>query len=360
MDEGQTFGGLGYSENDGQTHQQDANSGAGAVAGDMLKQLMQQCLAYHEQQQQEQPQPQLNLPIQGSQNQNYGTKNDLHRDDGPYGFKAGGEERMQELSKKNSNEPGMPQTIIVNNNSHQDPPVGNLQSVVEEGRSRANAILEKFQQLTREHGVVGEVQQKGDTDEAFTAPSEFRKKREKFFEKENERKHNFLLKNLEYVGNRQTQRLQHTLSQLDEAKKYEHQMEGHYRAVIEHRKERLSKSKNMNSEAGIGTAKRQRVECEKTRKGHAPLSNVAPENSLAIYLSGLPTDGSFQEDILHQLFRSYGKIQKIHPYRNKPTGELKGDALVIYQVKKGEEDELLRTVCSQVRTQAILWQYDSM
>jgi hypothetical protein len=359
MEEGRDFGGLGFSSSIRTGDTDNPGTGtAAAPANDMLQNLMQQCLAYHEQQQQHQPQQyqplQQNAQIYHGQHQGdqYNSiqpdqKDSPPREDGPYGFKAGGEERINELIGGNS----VPRTIIVQGSSSEasagtEGCTSDIQKVAEAGRSRANAILEKFQQLTREHGNM----EGAENDEPFAPPSKFREKRERFFEKENQRKHKFLLKNLDYVGKRQNQRLQQTLSQLGEAQKYESQLHDHYNSILEQRKQKLSTNQSLHSEAGIGTGKRQRVEREKSRKGHVPLSNNTSQDiSLAVYLSGLTTDDSFREDTLNQLFGSYGIIRKIHPYRNKQTGKLKGDALVIYQVKPEEKDDLLETVCSQVR-----------
>jgi RNA recognition motif-containing protein len=59
-----------------------------------------------------------------------------------------------------------------------------------------------------------------------------------------------------------------------------------------------------------------------------------PDSSVAVYLSGLPEDGSVPEETMQALFGSYGSFRKIHLHRNKKTGELKGDALVIYQIEQ--------------------------
>jgi protein involved in sex pheromone biosynthesis len=56
-----------------------------------------------------------------------------------------------------------------------------------------------------------------------------------------------------------------------------------------------------------------------------------------------------QQDSVRGLFSSYGKIVKVHAYRNKRTGGLKGDALVVFQVScKAEGGALVQMVCSQV------------
>lgn len=359
MSEGiQGFGGLGFSSS---TTTNDTNSReAPNVASDMIKQLMQQCLAYHEEQRQHQQNPtdHGNLPSQSYQS-------GKHKE-GPFGFQAGGEERFDDPP----NDQEIPHTVMfVDHNNHQleqettSSTNKDIHEIAEEGRSRANAILAKFQKLTQEHGGI--INGASDSEAATSSEaSQFRIKREQFLEQENQRKHKFLLKNLEYVGKRQDRQLQQQLTQLNEAQQYEKQMQVHYQQALEQRKQRLlqghkqKKQPSLNSQAGIGTSKRQRVEQHKSRKEHLPFPNHhhnKPQDtsnttiSLAVYLSGLPTDGSLQDDTLRPLFQTYGSIRKIHFYRNKQTEKLKGDALVIYQVEPEQKDQVLRMVCSQVR-----------
>ena len=68
-------------------------------------------------------------------------------------------------------------------------------------------------------------------------------------------------------------------------------------------------------------------------------------------MSSLPTDGSANEELLQALFGCLGySIRKIHIYVNRQTGELKGDALVVYELPPDEDrNTLTETVCSQVR-----------
>ena len=50
----------------------------------------------------------------------------------------------------------------------------------------------------------------------------------------------------------------------------------------------------------------------------------------SIYLTNLPTDGSVTERTLRSLFCVYGRLDRVTMYRNRSTGELKGDGLVVF------------------------------
>ena len=105
----------------------------------------------------------------------------------------------------------------------------------------------------------------------------------------------------------------------------------------------------LHSTAGIGT--QDRVLAEQRRK---QVISKKSDDSVAIYVNGIPTDGSMTQDTLRELFRHFGTLRKVHLYVNKQTGELKGDALIIYQLhgQDQQRQELLDTVCSQVRVRS--------
>ena len=331
--EGTGYGGLGYSPSLPNTDAATAgNNGENHDSSLLVKDLMRQCLEYHEQQQQQQPERQAGY------------------------YQA-------------NNISNVPETIQFPSQADIPQTEKKIQLSVEEGRSRANAILAKFQQLTRDHGVVQADQPPIASPNAAAVGTEglppivapmavqlFREKREQFFAQEAKRKNMFFVKNLEYVARREARRLQNHMVQLDEAKQREDQVQDQYRQVLAERKKRLlgvggNGDTGMATQAGIGTAKRKRVEKEKKRSGNVPASRHLQESSsLSFYLTGIPLDGSLPEDFIHQLFCSYGKIRKVHFYRNKVSGELKGDALVVYDVRPKERDSLLQNVCSQVRS----------
>jgi RNA recognition motif. (a.k.a. RRM, RBD, or RNP domain) len=314
--------GLGYSSTPSEHHDagvqdDDGESGSSsAVAGDMLRILMQQCLAYHLEQQKQQEAPESFSHFQPSLTET-GTA---------------------------ASEP----IITVNPN-----PADSKEAAAQEGRARANAILEKFQRRSREHGVIESSCLSGDgktTATTATPASELRMKRENCLAQESLRKKQFWVKNLEYVTKRDRQRLQHQLAQVEEAKQWETQVQEHYLLALEERKKRLRNGSQLISQAGIGSVKRKRVEKEKNRTSLGHFDQQA-DASVSIYVKGIPTDGSVAEETIKNLFSSYGTIRKVHFYRNKQTSTLKGDALVVFQAtSKGTEREtVLKNVCSQVR-----------
>lgn len=324
--EGMVCRGLGYSPSVPNTDADaTGTNGENHDSSLLVKDLMRQCLEYHEQQQPE-----------------------------------------RQVGYQSNNRRNVPETIqFPSQADNPQPEIGKIHLSVEEGRARANAILAKFQQLTRDHGVVEADQPPIAGPNAavgiegvplITAPvaaEVFREKREKFFVQEAKRKNIFFVKNLEYVARREARRLQNHMVQLDEARQWEDQVQDQYRQVLVERKKRLlgggNGDKGMVTQAGIGTAKRKRVEKEKKRAGNVPASRHLQESlSLSFYLTGIPLDGSLSEHFIHQLFCSYGKIRKVHFYRNKVSGQLKGDALVVYDIKPKERDAILRNVCSQV------------
>lgn len=361
--DGQSFGGLGYSSSTQQEESSatlnaastNANEGSKDqdVAGDMLKNLMQQCLDYHHDQQHHHPQ--LELHPQHANNAEADLPTTIE----------------------------FPTTVTMEQQNQQ--PTGRLHQSAEEGRSRANAILAKFQQLTRDHGGDGdggglvstEPLEPSDaeldgiplsnlnTSSSILAASEFREKRENCMAKENLRKQAFLIKNFEYVARRDARRLQKYTAQINEAKQWEDQVQNQYRQVLEERKKKLLNEngsgggKNMTTQAGIGTNTRKRAEKEKHRTGNVPLSkHLEQDSSVSVYLSGIPKAGSVSEDLILQLFASYGTIRKVHFYRHKGNGgQLKGDGLVVYELDKSktpkerdnDKNVLLQSVCSQVR-----------
>ena len=199
-----------------------------------------------------------------------------------------------------------------------------------EAIAKARAIVQKFQQQKHHSPLSG----------ASMLPADYRHRRQQQLEKEHERLHKATLKNFEYVARREEERLNQQLAQLEETKILERQLQEQQAAFLLSRREKQNLSK-----AGIGTSRRQALEKAKQQKGHTVKLNY--DLSIAIYLSGFSREVT--EDFLRQLFSSYGAIRSVHLYRHKQTGELKGDALVVYNVRKvSEKQEVLDTVCSQV------------
>jgi hypothetical protein len=95
------------------------------------------------------------------------------------------------------------------------------------------------------------------------------------------------------------------------------------------------------------TRRAEQLEAVRARKT-APAPS---RTTMAVYWSTAPPDVALEESDVRQLFCLYGAIHKIVQYRNKETGILKGDGLVIYQVDKLhqlESRDLIHLVCGQV------------
>jgi hypothetical protein len=220
-----------------------------------------------------------------------------------------------------------------------------------------------------------------------TPPWELKRRRRECLDRFEERIKRALFKNLEHVSLVEDERIRQKLDQVEQVKTLEQQIEGRYNQRLESRQQqRRTNNNNQNdintSGAGIGTKQRNRA--EKKRKRNALPSSLLSEeeknkcrdiggdsdciinnnkgnshsmssssSSVAIYVSNLPKDdGSTDgENIIKELFGSYGSIRKVHFYLDKISGRKKGDALVIYSLQEGEDEGFfLESVCSQVCT----------
>jgi hypothetical protein len=218
-------------------------------------------------------------------------------------------------------------------------------------RSRALEVVKRFQQGPSQGNDITDSSNDSTNDNPETNTnnyhcnpnSECSRKRKDCLEQFKERKRLILLKNLEYVARVQDERLREHLAQVQEAQEYERRFNSLHQRILQKRTE--ENAPNMLTQAGIGTQERQTVE-HKRKQATAKKS----DDSLAIYVCGLPTDGSVTQEVLQALFGNFGTLRKIHMYVDKQTGDLKGDALVIYQITNDQEkNELLESVCSQVR-----------
>jgi hypothetical protein len=204
---------------------------------------------------------------------------------------------------------------------------------IKNARARAQAVLARFQQ--QQEAVLLQTQ---------PAPmNHAAQQRQAGLARELLRKEQCKTKNFIYVAKRERERLELESKQVEEAQQFNVE----YRALLEERQlTRLNQRKRVAAEsrdkatetAGIGTSKQQK------RVAAALLPTVA------VYVSGFPTDGSMDEQFITGLFSSYGRIRKIHFYHDKKSGDLKGDGLVIYETDQDQET-LVETVCGQVRVE---------
>ena len=205
---------------------------------------------------------------------------------------------------------------------------------------------------------------------ATAPPWEHARRRRESLQKDEERKQRALFKNLQYVARVEEERLAKQLVEVQQVKTLEQQIDERYQQKMEYRIKKRSivdnGSNNINtSGAGIGTKQRRKAEAKRQKNALPPTlshkyqgnrggnsnhgSRKTGGDSVAIYVSNLPTDDSIDEATVQGLFSAYGSLRKIHFYVDKVTGEKKGDAVVIYSLTEGEdENALTESVCSQV------------
>jgi hypothetical protein len=283
------------------------NPGA-SFADDMMQRYLQQCLEYHEQQ------------LQSA-------------DTVPHFVKAIKVEEDDELIHEM-----MEGTAVVKTEKDTEPPSTTLDDAtkIQAARDRAQEILSRFQQ--QQHQCFS-----GPPESSTAGSSVFAAVRRTSLTKEHERKQRFLEKNLKYVKAREQQRMQQQAAELSAAEEWNRE----YLAIMEERQqqryETQKQRKNYSAtQAGIGTSFR------KKRVGGQPQHGGGVRNSTAVYVSGFEDSSSVDENVLRDLFRTYGNIEKIHLYRDKVQGNMKGDGLIIFEGCQNTE-EFLDTVCRQVR-----------
>ena len=222
-----------------------------------------------------------------------------------------------------------------------------------EGRLRAQAILQKFQQVQQAMLLVPRV------NESSEQPSSiYVNQRRQAAIRERRRRQEALHKNFDYLASKlaQQQDAAHHDDALAAAQAQEAAAQARYQQVLEDRKQKLQQiqQKQVQTQAGIGTHQRKRAQAVVQQQQQQQPSQAA------VYLSGLPTDGSVSWHMLRDVFGAYGHaagndgnpvaVQKVHLYRDKRTGELKGDGLVVFGVPRDSElgQTLIETVCGQV------------
>jgi len=229
-----------------------------------------------------------------------------------------------------------------------------IQERAEEGRLRAQAILRRFQDqeqilmqlpLPIMHGtnncIDGQQQRSSSSSSPSSSSSVYVEQRRKAAIREKRRLQEAWSKNFAYVAARQDSETTQWERKMAAAQQREAEAQQRYQRILEERKQKHQQQKELQSQAGIGTNKRKRVEVTKTKLSQLP--------TVAVYISGIPRDGSIHANSLGDIFRAYGTVTKVHYYRDKTTGELKGDGLVVFEVQNVEEGgTLLQTVCAQV------------
>jgi len=196
------------------------------------------------------------------------------------------------------------------------------------------------------------------------------KKRQECFQREQQRHFRFYLQNLEYLTKRDDELYQKQLQEIEQAHNTSSRMnslaERHRQQQLQQQRKKQQQSELLVSKAGIGTSQRRKNEAVVKRKQGGELDRHTKRSENSVYVAGLKNATKDTEEKLRHLFSAFGKIQRITLYKNANTGKYKGDALVIYQIRKKqqqevhnsasdaateEEDTAVTSVCSQVSTQ---------
>lgn len=236
-----------------------------------------------------------------------------------------------------------------------------LDSLIEAARARARAVLAQFNQTGDLPLTSGKCKIENDENNKTSDPElsfqpatqhpphYYAQQREIGLQREEQRKHRALIKNLEYVSHKESVRIGMLQAAQDQVAQWERIGQQLYQKNLAIRREQLLIQK------GHG-----RKHIDSHRKPKRPRSNAQNQplerNSamtVSIYVSGFPVSGpdAVSEDSARQLFGAYGEIARVHVYRDNRTQALKGDGLIVYSVD--EQDDIpsfLASVCGQVRS----------
>jgi hypothetical protein len=102
--------------------------------------------------------------------------------------------------------------------------------------------------------------------------------------------------------------------------------------------ERQQRQLQMKVGGGIGSNDQRHVEVIRKRQLQHPnqqeqrqeTPTISTPARTSIYLTNLPTDGSITERTLRSLFCTYGRLDRVTMYRDRASGELKGDGLIVF------------------------------
>ena len=365
-----SFLGLGYAHGTQAFPGISQNDGQGSLGDDVfMNQYLQSCLQYHQEQevQRQQPPP----PLHHAAPPQFVAGEAL----APVVVDAG-----QYAIEKSPNEHHHPQNYSQSSDNHVNASVNPAISA-EEGRQRAQAIMNRFQQrqdqflspppnsmdhppMMAPHQSHIIIDNNHASSQVMPIPQVYQEQHTPFIEqrrrgmqREIEIRQRALEKNFQYILEQDQKRAAALEEQIHQAKLLEQQAAQHY----QHEQQRRQQQRHLgNTAAGIGTKQSQRAERWKQKEGHAVSEGPKTHhNTAALYISGLPTEGTSSASVkqmLHQVFQAYGTLQKVHLYyAKKNKKELKGDGLIIYELqgkdrlaKDAEAAQLVQAVCSQV------------
>lgn len=348
-----TFLGLGYRQASGgaQDPQQTTPAVAAPIAHDAVQALMQQCLAYHEEQevmrQQHQQQVLFTTDSVGSSLQFAHSGAVLPAAAAPDAKKYHDGVPTEEKVRT-------PDASVTINDDD-----AHRHQQINDARIRAQEILVRFQLQQQQRALeVGASDPPAATSvfstdsvphsDAAVSPAVFAEQRRVGLQRESERKHRALIKNLEYVAAKESQRIQQLSAAVEDTSAREQMAHQQYLVNLEQRKQRILSA---GTGALPGAKPRRKESSDRTNPAGATKLNEA-SRTVAIYIAGLPETVA-DEVYVRQLFGGYGSVCKVHLYRDKRSGRLKGDALVVYAIDgvTSQARALVGKVCGQVSGQ---------
>jgi hypothetical protein len=243
---------------------------------------------------------------------------------------------------------------------------------------KARAIARRFHIESMQRQSIGSNPNEVTLEKSIPTNINYIEQRQAFFQKEQTKLDKFRLKNLEYVIKHDEMELRQHVDCMNKLTSFEEkraiqlqlaqEQQRQLQLKIEQREQQKVQVSMLNaSSGGIGSRDQKRAErvrkCEHLEQGTSHVANTsthaAPQRN-SLYLSNLPTDGSTTERILHSLFSSYGRLDRVTMYRHRNTGELKGDGLIVFgrdaldaYTRTGGDGDLVEAVCLQVSIEVL-------
>ena len=334
-------------------------------AADMAQAMMMQCLAYHQEQEAIRQQTNLRDP----------TRLRPEPETFPEFVCSSDREINLPQSYKNTQQQTTPQqppdtghainknAISPSNCTSSDAVPKSLHSLVEAAKSRARAVLAQFSHTSDLPLTSGKSRLNEDDNNAASDPElsfqpqtqtqhpphYYAQQREVGLQREEQRKHQALLRNFEYVAHRESERIGMLQAAQDQVAHWEQIGQQQYQKNLEIRRELLQKG-----HGGIHIDSQRQPKRPRNNPQKQP-QEKPPATTVAIYVSGFPIVGpdAVSEDSVRQLFGAYGKVARVHLYRDHRNQALKGDGLIVYSIDEQLDiASFLASVCGQVRSRS--------
>ena len=313
--------------------------------------FLDQCMQYHEQQEQERLAQVINRPI-------------LHPNDQPVPnipiTATGMSESNMTTTPLNDNQPPTQDIPHAHdsNKAHHD--------LLLEGTTRAMAVIERLKQQsdkpldkfsTTPSWHDQKLQQQQPKEDKFVySPEYYRQQREQGLAQEAKRRRMATLKNFEYLTKQHERKLHLLNFQIEQRQVMEHHVQAAQLAARQQRQDRLLQQQQSRPHPD-----------ERTSASVSMFDKTIPaQTTVALYISGLPTESTSVEadqfgsvpqpadsmtTMLTSLFAEFGSLKKIHLYRDKQTGQLKGDGLIVYRWTNDAgqcRHEFVQRICAEV------------